>query len=166
MTYRRVVATALLICTSAAAEDIAPWAPLDAFPSKLRLVLSQFQEIFCAPTDTEVVRPIFPGAMILGMTWPKKKPNCDAQLDPTEFQVVALVSKDQHGVVEEWYTSRLTGFSRFQIDTGVVFVKGVREDFIWNRDSYSAPHVLVIPASGMWREGGFETLIEMFLPGL
>lgn len=166
MRHGATVVIGLLVNGAAVAGGVAPWAPLDSFPAKTRLALSKFQEVYCTPDREEVLRPIFPDAMILALDWPKKKPHCDAPVDPKQFGGLELVSREPHEAVENWYAARLKAFSRFQIEAGVIFVKGERQDFDWNRDAHAAPYVLVMPARQLWREGGFETVIEMSLPAL
>ena len=156
----------LLLTASADAREVAPWVPLDSFPSESRVALGKFREVYCTPEMADVSRPIFPDAVIVAIVWPKKKPHCDAPVSPEQFDGLELLSKEPPETVEKWYAVRLEGFTRFEVEAGVIFVKDPMQNFVWNRDYGSLPSVLIMPARELWKQGGYQSVIEFIRPAL
>lgn len=114
----------------------------------------------------DVSRPIFPDAVIVAIVWPKKKPHCDAPASPEQFDGLELLSREPPETVEKWYAVRLEGFTRFEVEAGVIFVKSPMQNFVWNRDYGSVPSVRIAPARELWKQGGYQSVIEFIRPAL
>ena len=147
---------------------LAPWVPVDSFPTQYREGLGAFRRVYCVPDTSEVDRPVFPDAVIAGLVWSKKIPDCDFPVNPGRFDNIVLLSMRYFKEVDAWYLAHLREFTRFEIEDGTIFIKGQRSNFDRNRDYGMLPSVLVKPADAysVWRAGGYQTVIEFIHPAL
>lgn len=163
---RRVALLTVLLSFSASADPVASWVPVESFAPEHRDGLAQFQKVYCTPSVADVRRPVFPDAEIVALHWPKKKPNCGKAVRPEEFDSINFLSKRPLETVAAWYSNQLKGFSRFDVDRGVIFVKGARSSFDWGRDYGTNPTILITPAKDLFKDAGYLTFIEFSHPAL
>jgi hypothetical protein len=156
----------IVVALPVRAEQVAPWVTVDSFPPEYQEGLRGYQKFYCVPDAAEVHRPVFPGAVIVGLDWPKKIPDCDTSVDPDQLYAIVLLSKDSFEEIDAWYSAHLPEFTRFEFEDRIIFVKGQRSSFDWNRDYGTVPSVLVKRAGSVWRAGGYQTAIEFFHPAL
>ena len=158
---KKWIVIVLLLPISVLSEPIADWASSPKLPPKYKEAIEQFKSIKCIPDSRLVGMPIYINTELFAATFGPEKPECIPTNEWDIYGGVVLASYDSPFTVSNWYRGRLTEYSEFSIEQGNIFVKGVLTEFKWNRDYPKYPNILIMPAKGGIKEGGYETTIEL-----
>jgi hypothetical protein len=166
MRIARCLPILVLFGCATADGPIGPWSRVPTGgPGEGKSEFASMRAGYCVPRVSEVERPIFPGAELAWVEWPKKAPQCGPAAPPGggRLELILVTAAPQDEVVQ-WYASRLAGFNRYAAGNSVIFVKGEPADFSLERDAGRVPYVWIGDPGERWTRLGYRTSIDIGQP--
>ncbi len=165
--FTRVAVGAALFAALAAtcpAAPLAEWAPLTGLSPQTQVRVLHLSRSRCLPDLEEIGFPVYPRAYVVAVDWGRVQPDCVLRDGWAELGSVTLVSADDEADVVAWYADRLLDTAQYPSAHGLLFIAAAIENFLWDRDYYKYPNVMVSRVSGEWDAAGYRTRIELNRP--